>query len=200
MGARNLLSARGRRGASVKKKADPPRAVFLTGFMGAGKTSVGGALARRLGWRFVDLDRLIEAAEGSSIRNLFEQRGEPGFRKAESTALRLLLAEMKRSPATVAALGGGTLTLARNRQRLRQHGGPLVFLEAPLRTLYRRCRRAGRQRPLFAHYQQFRQLYQTRLPFYSKATLRVSTWRKRPRIVAAEVAAALGLGSRQEVR
>ena len=182
------------------KKADLPRAVFLTGFMGAGKTSVGRALARRLGWRFVDLDRRIESTEGCSIRNLFQQRGESGFRRAESAALRHLLAEMKRSPATVAALGGGTLTIARNRQRLRQHGGPLVFLEAPLGTLHRRCRRTGHKRPWFANYKHFRQLYQTRLPLYSKATLRVSTWRKHPRTVAAKVAAALGLGSRREAR
>ena len=200
MRARNLLPARGRRGASGRRKAELPRAVFLTGFMGAGKTSVGRALARRLGWRFVDLDRRIEAAEGSSIRNLFEQRGEPGFREAESAALHLLLAEIRRATGTVAALGGGTLTLARNRQFLRQHGGTLVFLEAPLRTLHRRCRRTGRQRPLFANYQQFRQLYLTRLPFYSQSTLRVSTWRKRPHTVAAEVATALGLGPGQEVR
>ncbi len=200
MARKNLLPARGRRGASGNKKADPPRAVFLTGFMGAGKTSVGRALARRLGWRFVDLDRRIEVREGSSIRKLFQQRGEPGFRRAESAALRRLLAEMKRSPAMVAALGGGTLILARNRQRLRHHGGPLVFLEAHLGTLHRRCRRTGRQRPLFQNFQQFRQLYQTRLPFYSKATLRVRTGRKHPRTVAAEVAAALGLESRQEAR
>lgn len=200
MRARNLLPARDRHGPSGTRNAELPRAVFLTGFMGAGKTSVGRALARRLGWRFVDLDRRIEAAEGSSIRNLFEQRGEPGFRKAESVALRLLLAEIRRAPGTVAALGGGTLTLARNRQLLRQHGGTLVFLEAPLRTLHRRCRRTGRQRPLFASHQQFQQLYLTRLPFYSQSTLRVSTWRKRPRTVAAEVATALGLGPGQEVR
>ncbi len=174
--------------------------MFFNGFMGAGKSSVGRALARQLGWRFVDLDRRIETAEGSSIRDLFEQRGEPGFRQAESAALRRLLAEMKRSPGTVAALGGGALILARNRQRLRQHGGPLVFLQAPVGTLHGRCRRTGRKRPLFASYQDFRQLYQDRLPLYSKATLRVSTWRKHPRAVAAEVAAALGLGSRQEVR
>ncbi len=174
--------------------------MFLTGFMGAGKTSVGRALARRLGWRFVDLDRRIETAEGCSIRNLFEQRGESGFRKAESAALRRLLDERKRSPGTVAALGGGALILARNRQLLRQHGGPLVFLQAPLGTLHGRCRRTGLRRPLFTNYKTFRRLYQDRLPFYSQATVRVSTWRKHPRAVAAQVAAALGLGSRQEVR
>ncbi len=182
------------------KKVEPPRAVFLTGFMGAGKTGVGKALARRLGWRFVDLDRRIETAEGCSIRNLFEQRGEPGFRRAESAALCRLLTELKRSPRTVTALGGGTLSLARNRQLLRQQGGPLVFLKAPLAALHRRCRRTRRARPLFADYKHFRQLYRSRLPHYSKADLRISTARKHPRTLAAEIAAGLGLESRQEGR
>lgn len=190
----------GRRLASGMKKAGAPRTVFLTGFMGAGKTSVGRALARRLSWRFVDLDQRIETREGSSIANLFQQRGESGFRRAESAALRGLLADLKGSPATVVALGGGTILPAGNRSRLRQHRGLLVFLDAPLGTLQARCRRSGRKRPLFADDQQFRQLYATRLPLYRTAPLRVSTWRKRPRTVAAEVAAALGLRAKGEVR
>ncbi len=182
------------------KQAEAPRTVFLTGFMGAGKTSVGRALARRLGWRFLDLDRRIEIGEGSSIRNLFQQRGEAGFRRAESAALSALLAELKRSPAAVVALGGGALLRAGNRSRLRQHRGVLVFLEAPLSTLRARCRRAGRMRPLFTDSRHFRQLYESRLPLYRKAGVRVSTWRKRPRTVAAELAAALGLRAKEEVR
>jgi shikimate kinase len=182
------------------KKPEPQQAVFLTGFMGAGKSSVGRALARRLRWRFVDLDRRIVKREGTSIANLFQQRDEAGFRKAESAALREVLAELEISRAAVVALGGGTLSIARNRRHLRQHGGALVFLEAPLSTLRSRCRRGGRKRPLFAGPQHFQQLYQMRLPQYRKAKVRASTWRKHPRTVAARIAAALGLRSMQEVR
>ncbi|MCI0355196.1 MAG: shikimate kinase [Acidobacteria bacterium] len=179
-------------------KSGSSRAVFLTGFMGAGKTTVGKALARRLGWRFVDLDRNIQAREGTSISKLFEQRGEPGFRRAESLALHHLLSGRKPLQATIVALGGGTLSVASNRRRLRQHGGPVVFLEAPLGALRDRCRRTGRKRPLFATGKRFRELYQARLRHYRKARLQVSTWRKQPQTVAAEVAAALGLGPTQE--
>ncbi|MGH9532610.1 MAG: shikimate kinase [Terriglobales bacterium] len=182
------------------KKPGTPRAVFLTGFMGAGKSSTGRALARRLGWSFIDLDRSIEKQEGTSIARIFEQRGEVGFRKAEAAALRNMIAELKPSRPAVVALGGGTLTIPGNRRRLRQHGGPLIFLDAPLSTLLNRGRRMGRRRPLFANPRQFRQLYQARLLQYRRAAIRISTWRKHPKTVAAMVAAALGLGPRQEVR
>ncbi|MGH9555759.1 MAG: shikimate kinase [Terriglobales bacterium] len=181
-------------------KPRAPRAVFLTGFMGAGKSSAGRALAQQLGWSFVDLDRRIEKREGTSIARIFEQRGERGLRRAESAALREVLAELRESGPAVVALGGGTLAITRNRRRLRQHGGALVFLDAPLSTLHSRSRRGGRKRPLFASPEQFRQLYRSRLPQYRKATLRVSTWRKHPQAVAAKVAAALGFGPSQEVR
>ncbi len=168
--------------------------MFLTGFMGAGKSSVGRTLARQLRWRFIDLDRRIETMEGTSIARIFQQRGEGGFRKLESAALRSVLAELKESQPAVVALGGGTLTIASNRRRLQRHIRTLVFLDAPLSTLRRRCRQVGRKRPLFASPQQFRMLYQARLPHYRKAAVRISTWRKHPRAVAAKVAAALGLG------
>jgi shikimate kinase len=92
----------------------------------------------------------------------------------------------------VVALGGGTLTVAANRRRLRDRGA-LVFLDAPLSVLHRRCRHVGRTRPLFASVQQFKKLYRARLPQYRKAQLRVSTWRNQPQAVAARIAATLGL-------
>ena len=174
--------------------------MFLTGFMGAGKSSVGRTLAHQLRWRFIDLDQRIESMEGTSIARIFQQRGEGGFRKLESAALRSLLAELKPSRPAVVALGGGTLTVAGNRRRLRRHLKGLVFLDAPLSTLRRRCQQGRGRRPLFTSPQQFRTLYQARLPQYSKAAVRISTWRKHPRAVAARIAAALGLGSKQEVR
>ena len=67
------------------------RRVFLIGFMGAGKTSVGQALARKLGWSFRDLDRMIEAREQKTVAEIFAELGEAGFRAAESAALTELL-------------------------------------------------------------------------------------------------------------
>src|SRR5579872_3400460 len=65
--------------------------VFLVGFMGAGKSSVGRALARRLGWRFYDLDEMIEAREKTTIAQIFTTAGEPAFRRIEAATLLELL-------------------------------------------------------------------------------------------------------------
>jgi shikimate kinase len=65
--------------------------VCLVGFMGAGKTSIGRALAQRLGWRFLDLDDLVESREGRSIAEIFHRLGESGFRIAETSTLKELL-------------------------------------------------------------------------------------------------------------
>jgi len=84
----------------------PIRAVFLVGFMASGKSTVGQELARRLDWDFVDLDARIESREQKSVPKLFRDRGETGFRLAETSALEdLLTASLQRD--TVVALGGG---------------------------------------------------------------------------------------------
>jgi len=85
-----------------------PRAVFLLGFMGAGKTSVGQALARRLGWGFVDLDQQIERRAGRTIAEIFAGSGEDAFRRIETAVLRELLAKLGHGSPLVVALGGGT--------------------------------------------------------------------------------------------
>jgi shikimate kinase len=110
--------------------------IVLTGFMGAGKTSVGRLLAEQLGWSFLDLDTHLEARAGSSIPALFEKHGEPHFRRLESSALANALSRT----ATVIALGGGTPEQLTNRLLLEQTPGTLViFLEAPFETLFDRC-------------------------------------------------------------
>ena len=82
----------------------PVRAIFLVGFMGAGKTSVGRALGERLGWHFEDLDDRIRAREARSIPEIFEQSGEAGFRQSELAALRELLAESAQGRPLIAEL------------------------------------------------------------------------------------------------
>src|SRR5438477_2595306 len=86
----------------------PSRAILLTGFMGAGKTSVGAALARRRGSVFHDLDTLIEAEAGKSVAQIFETAGEAAFRQMEGIALRDVLPRVGDSGGVI-ALGGGTL-------------------------------------------------------------------------------------------
>lgn len=112
------------------------RRIVLTGFMGAGKSTVGRLLANRLGWEFVDLDEGIERRAGKSVAAIFADEGEPCFRRLESLALASALGRSN----LVLALGGGTPEVLTNRLLLEQTPGTsTVFLEAPFSALYDRC-------------------------------------------------------------
>jgi shikimate kinase len=114
--------------------------------MGTGKSVVGKRLARRLGWRFVDVDTLIEARARRSIARIIRERGEPVFRRLE----RRVISQVVRGHHQVIATGGGAVTDAGNRSRLRA-SGPLVCLRArPGVILQRVGRRAASARPLLA--------------------------------------------------
>jgi len=160
------------------------RAVFLVGFMASGKSSVGEELARRLDWEFVDLDASIESRERQTIPEIFRDRGEPGFRLAETGALRDLLSEsLERN--RVVALGGGAFVQETNRELLRHW--PSVFLEAPASELWQRSLSDGVERPLREDPEQFARLYAERLPFYRLATVTVVTSGKDPASLCAEI-------------
>jgi shikimate kinase len=173
------------------------RAVVLVGFMGAGKTSVGQALAKRLGWRFVDLDEQIQQREGRTIAEIFRDSGEPAFRHLETEALRALLEQDADSSGVVAALGGGAFTQQENLELLQAARYPSVFLDAPVVELRRRCAADDSVRPLFQDENQFRQLYEVRRNAYMKADFRVETAGKTVAQVAAEVSTLLGWDSRR---
>src|SRR5579864_9418816 len=112
----------------VPESANPmPQIVALTGFMGAGKTTVGRALADLLKWRFVDLDSEIESRYGQSIPEIFAARGERRFRELEAEALRSVL-EQPTGPAVI-ALGGGTFVQPENADLLRRVDVRVVFLQ-----------------------------------------------------------------------
>jgi shikimate kinase len=184
--------------ATSSSARGPARAVFLVGFMGAGKSSAGRALARQLDWLFEDLDERIQAREQRSIEQIFRESGEPEFRRAEQDALGELLAELGPSPRVV-ALGGGAFARAENRALLERAGAPVVFLDAPVEELFRRCQQERQvERPLRRDPEQFRRLYEARRPHYLAASLRIETGGKEIDTVAAEVARALGLESKGE--
>ena len=143
--------------------------------MGAGKTTVGAALARRLGWEFIDLDDIIVEMAARSVPEIFEHEGEARFREYETAALREVLEQRLRRKPTIVALGGGAFVQTQNLDLLRASEQPTVFLDADLLELRKRCGAQGETRPLFRDENQFRQLYESRRSGYMKADLRVDT-------------------------
>lgn len=116
--------------------------IFLVGMMGAGKTTVGRLLARRLGKTFIDTDHEIQARTGVSIPTIFEIEGEAGFRRRETA----VLADLARGSDLVLATGGGIVLAEENRRLLREHG-TVVYLLASVDDLFSRTRH-DRSRPL----------------------------------------------------
>ncbi len=172
---------------SQSGKDEPAPIVALTGFMAAGKSTVGRALADLLGWRFVDLDCEIESCAGLRIHEIFARHGEAHFRQLEAEALRRSLRDS--SVATVIALGGGTFIDPRNAESLRRQGARIVFLEMPVGKLLQRCRAAGEAtRPLASDAAAFCALYAQRLPQYRQAELVINTEGKAAGEVAREIA------------
>ncbi len=176
--------------------------ICLTGFMGCGKTTVGGLLARQLGWRFVDLDTRITEHAGLSITEIFDRLGEPAFREIEHERLLQALGEAaEQDTSTVLALGGGTFVQPRSVELLRRfgvaegsaaHGSAVVvvWLDCPIEQLLARCVTIA-DRPLFRDEASFRKLYEQRRPFYQQADYRVESYPNTRRVL--EQILALGI-------
>jgi shikimate kinase len=170
--------------------------IALTGFMAAGKSTVGRALAALLNWQFIDLDAEIERAEGQTIREIFARRGEAGFRSVESETLRAAMAGTNHP--SVIALGGGTFIQPQNAALLGHGGARVIFLDVPIMELLQRCRamnerRGQNARPLADDEERFCALYAERLPSYRNADLTVKAEQKNPEEIAGEIAKALRL-------
>lgn len=169
--------------------------MFLVGFMGAGKTTVGRALGQRLNWLFEDLDDRIVLRQGRSVAEIFRDSGEEEFRRAEHAALRELLNELQAGAARVIALGGGAFAREQNAALLKAAGVPTVLLEASVETLWQRCREhakeTGAERPLLASIDHFRQLYEKRREAYAQASMKIATEGRNVESIAAEIAVAL---------
>ena len=157
--ARAALDAARRRGR--------PRRLYLVGFMGSGKSTVGRRVAERLGIPFVDLDDEIERTSGRTIRAIFEESGEAAFRRLESE----FLAAAESLPAAVVATGGGCFALEENRRRIAARG-LAVFLDVPLDTVHARLK-GKTDRPLFVSEEQLAGLFAARAPFYRMAPVAV---------------------------
>ena len=184
---------------SVALQKAGPQAVFLVGFMGAGKSTVGQALAERLQWRFEDLDDRIERREARTVPEIFRTAGEQNFRRAERDALNEVLGELRNGGARVVALGGGAFVQPAIAALLAAARVPTMFLDAPVEQLWQRCEieaRQGTVRPLLTSKTRFCELYQARRHGYLQATARIQTGGRSVRAVAEEIALFLKKKSR----
>jgi shikimate kinase len=147
--------------------------LILTGFMGAGKSTIGRLLAARIGWNFLDLDTHLESRTNATIPQLFEQHGEARFRRLESTALASALGYSN----IVLALGGGTPEDLTNRLLLEQTPATFtIFLDAPFPTLFDRCVLQEIARPVLEDPAAAQLRFERRHPLYRRmAGLTIAT-------------------------
>lgn len=147
--------------------------IYLVGFMGSGKSTIGRLLAAELGWTFVDIDEDIVAREHCPITEIFDQRGEEEFRRIENEALAERVKQIRGSRPLVLAVGGGAFVQQQNVELITPHGIS-IWLDCPFGTIQKRLE-GFQDRPLARDPQKFRKLYEDRRNAYSKADYRVAS-------------------------
>jgi shikimate kinase len=161
-----------------------PSRIVLTGFMGSGKSTVGPLVAQRLGWKFIDVDDVIEIEAGSSIASLFASEGEVAFRDREHATIARLTANYE----MVMALGGGAIERPETRNLLLAASDTLlVHLEVELATTLARCQGTEDARPVLADQANLERRYQRRLPLYRTAHVSITVDTLTPEQVADEI-------------
>lgn len=143
--------------------------IAITGFMAAGKTTVGRALATRLGCEFVDLDEVITEQQKRSISEMIKTGGEDIFRRLETVTLAEVL---QPGDDFVIALGGGTWAREENRRLLNEQHARVVWLDAPFELCWKRIPTGDNGRPLAPSREVAEKLYRARRPVYELAELR----------------------------
>lgn len=160
-----------------------PSRIVLTGFMGAGKSSCGALAAERLGWRFCDVDVLVEVEAGMRIAEIFARHGEAEFRRREADAI----AELLKEDGIVIALGGGAIESAETRERLKAERTVLVHLEVSLEKAIARCMGSDETRPVLADRENLKARYERRLPLYREAAINIDVDELKKRAVVDEL-------------
>ena len=161
-----------------------PERIVLVGFMGAGKSTVGRVLARRLGWSFLDMDERIEERTGRRIADFFRERGEAAFRSEELRVAQ----ELRSRSRWVIATGGGAFAEPATREALKE-GAFTVYVAGDFETLAARVPADG-SRPLAADREIMRRLLAEREPDYRSADLTVDGT-EAPEAVAGRIVAAV---------
>lgn len=164
-----LATSHNLRPMTLKLKRTP--GIYLVGFMAAGKSTIGSALAEQLGWSFVDIDLEIERQEQLTVAQLFIERGETAFRDLETAMIRQRVSTIRTGSPSVVALGGGAFVQPRNWELL-ENNGVTIWLDCPFDLV---CRRLNGDvtRPLARDLSRLAQIFQDRRPLYSRADFRV---------------------------
>jgi shikimate kinase len=167
----------------LKLKRTP--GIYLVGFMGCGKSTVGRMLADKIGWYFADIDDDIEAEQQMSIPELFAQRGEQEFRTIETEAIHKRVRRIQTGQPMVIALGGGAFTQQVNVDLI-NNNGVSIWLDATFAIVKRRVAPAT-HRPLARDPVKFTQLYEERRKFYEQADFRIEIVEDSSRLALAEI-------------
>ena len=170
---------------NLKLKLSP--AIYLVGFMGCGKSSVGRALAEELGWGFIDLDEDIETCAGAPIAHIFDTAGEANFRALETEALKKRVQIARSGQPQVISLGGGAFTVEENIELVLNHG-VTVWLDAPLEVIERRLEEET-HRPLARDPVRMKNLFEQRRGAYALADYRIETGDDDPAAIVSRILA-----------
>lgn len=154
---------------TLKLKRTP--GLYLVGFMGSGKTTIGRSLAEELGWNFLDIDTEIERLEGKSVQQIFAEEGEERFRDLESATLARTVSQVQAGNPCVVAAGGGAFAHQHNWDIV-ENNGVTVWLDCRLDTIEDRLGQVDKTRPLYAS-GSMREMFEKRLPHYARADFHV---------------------------
>ena len=154
---------------TLKLKRTP--GLYLVGFMGSGKSTIGRSLSEELGWCFFDIDQEIEQEQHCTIAQIFAERGEAAFRELESQALRRRVMHIEAGNPCVVALGGGAFIQQQNWDII-ENNGVTVWLDCPREIIHTRLGDVT-TRPLASDRAAMAQLFEARLPLYARADYHV---------------------------
>ncbi len=170
------------------------KSIFLCGFMGCGKTTVGKLLAKRLGREFIDMDKYIEEKENMTVSEIFEKSGEEYFREIEHQ----VCIELSQKEDLIVATGGGALTYKRNAEQVKKNAS-VLFISVPVSIISKRLEN-DTTRPLLQREdkeQAIRELYNKRLPLYTAAATVIVDGSQNPNSVVNLIVSSIGLKSQK---
>ncbi|MBY0449914.1 MAG: shikimate kinase [Cyanobacteria bacterium] len=173
----------------MTESSDRALRLYLTGYMGAGKSTIGRALAENLSYKFIDTDRQLVLHFHRPISEIFRHHGESAFREAELNCLKGLSNQER----VVISTGGGTLTRDETMQVAKQ-SGLVIYLEAPVDVLYERVIFSPKDRPMIDVPDPeavFKERFLRREPYYLQADMTVNCAHKPPKQVALDIIEAL---------